>query len=218
MTARPDLLAGENLRPAPRQQRSLDKRARLHAAGLAVFGKRGYHQASMEDIARRAGLAVGGVYRHYESKRQLLLALMDEFLATLDALNLELPPTPDVRAGLRALLASAFATDLQYLGAYRAWEEAVLTDNDLARKNAEIRAWTIGRVERLLARLQGMPGARRSVNRTVLASVLDTFFWSLLSQAVRMRRTDLEAWLDAATHLIYHAMFTDAHAKRGLRR
>jgi hypothetical protein len=43
---------------------------------------------------------------------------------------------------------------------------------------------------------------------------MDSFFWSLLAQAVRLPTVELNQWIDAATHLIYHAMFTDPLRKR----
>jgi hypothetical protein len=46
-----------------------------------------------------------------------------------------------------------------------------------------------------------------------LAQVMDSFFWSLLGQAVRMPPLELEQWIDSATHLIYHALFVDAASK-----
>jgi hypothetical protein len=44
---------------------------------------------------------------------------------------------------------------------------------------------------------------------------MDSFFWSLLAQAVRMPQVELQQWIDSATHLIYHAMFRDARGKGG---
>lgn len=209
MTRRPDLLSGENIPPPPRQKRSLAKRAKLKDAALALFGERGYEGASIEEIARRADLAVGGFYQHYQSKRQLLLALMDELLEGLSQLNLRPQAGGDVRAGLRQLLSGAFSRDLRYLGAYRAWQEAALADAGLARKQKKIHAWTTARVRAVLEILEQLPGARRGVDIDGLAEVLDSFFWSLLAQAVRLRKAELDRSIDAATHLMYHAMFTD---------
>src|SRR5215471_5368697 len=96
LTRRPNLLAGEDLPPAPVQERSLEKRARLKAAALALFGERGYEGAAIEEIASRAGLAVGGFYQHFRSKRQLLLALMDELLEKLSRLDLRPGAAHDV--------------------------------------------------------------------------------------------------------------------------
>ena len=220
MMARPRLLAGEDLPAAPQQRRSAAKRERLKAAGLALFGERGYEHTSIEDVARRARLAVGTVYQHFRSKRQLLLTLMDGLLELMSELKLEPstggavhPGGGDVRQVLRGLLERAFDRDLSYLGACRAWEEAVLSDPELAQHHAAIRAWTTRRVVVLFTALQQRPGARRDVDVAGLARVMDTFFWSVLAQAQRLSPSELKQSVDAATHLIYHGIFADPVGK-----
>jgi AcrR family transcriptional regulator len=215
VSVRPNLLAGEDLPPAPRQKRSLQKRARLKAAGLAWFGEKGYESTSIDDIARRAKLAVGTFYQHFRSKRQLLLALMNELLEKLSQLDFRPTGATDVRAVVHQLLSRAFSHDLHYLGAYRAWQEAVLSDSELGRKQAQIHAWTTTRVTTAFQLLQNLPGARPGVDVPGLARVMDSFFWSLLAQAVRMPAVELNQWIDSATHLIYHAMFFDPPKSRG---
>jgi AcrR family transcriptional regulator len=209
VSTRPNLLAGEDLPPEPHQKRSLNKRARLKAAGLVVFGEKGYEKASIDMIARRAKLAVGGFYQHFRSKRQLLLALMDELLEKLGQLDFRPGAMTDVRAGIRQLLSRAFSHDLRYLGAYRAWQEAALSDPDLARKQEQIHRWTTTRVMTVFQLLQQLPGARKGVDVPGLARVMDSFFWSLLAQAGRFSKAELDQRIDSATHLIYHALFTD---------
>jgi len=211
---RPNLLAGEDLPAEPLQKRSLEKRARLKAAALALFGENGYERTSIDDVVRRAHLAVGGFYQHFRSKRQLLLALMDELLEKLSHLDLRPQAATDVRAALRQLLARAFSHDLRYLGAYRAWQEAVLSDPSLARKQEQIHTWTTARSAALFQLLQQHPRARPGVNIPALARVMDAFFWSLLAQAAQMPTPELNQWLDSSTHLIYHALFADPPAKK----
>jgi AcrR family transcriptional regulator len=215
VSTRPNLLTGEDLPPEPRQKRSLDKRARLKAAGLVLFGDKGYEGTSIDEIARRAKLAVGGFYQHFRSKRQLLLVLMDELLEGLSKLELGPGAMANVRTGLHALLSHAFSRDLRYLGAYRAWQEAVLSDPGLAHKHKEIHDWTTTRVTTVFRLLQQLPGARPGVDVIGLGRAMDVFFWSLLAQAVRLPEVELNRWIDSATHLIYHAMFSDAAQKSG---
>jgi AcrR family transcriptional regulator len=50
-----------------------------------VFTRRGYHAASMAEIAREAGYAVGSLYKFFDSKDALFLRLLDERIARLDA-------------------------------------------------------------------------------------------------------------------------------------
>lgn len=209
LTSRPNLLAREDLPAEPLQKRSREKRARLKSAALSLFGEKGYEATSIEDITTRAKLAVGGFYQHFRSKRQLLLVLMDELIEGLSRLDLHSAAFASPRAGLRDLLSRAFARDLHYLGAYRAWQEAIHSDPALAKKNIAIHTWTTTRVLTVFQLLYKLPHTRQGVNLPALARAMDTFFWTLLSQAVNMPKTDLDEWINSATHLIYHALFTD---------
>jgi AcrR family transcriptional regulator len=209
VTKRPDLLLGEDLLPPPRQKRSVEKHARIKTAGLAVFGEKGYERATVEEIADRANVAVGGFYLQFRSKRQLLIALMDDLLDALGHLEFRPQPSADMRGAIRTLLARAFEHDLRSLGAYRAWQEAILSDPALARKQQRIHAWTTARVTAVFELLRKVHGARTTVDIPALARVMDGFFWSLLARAAKMRKAELNQWIDAATHLIYHALFTD---------
>jgi AcrR family transcriptional regulator len=64
------------------QSRALTRR-RLMEAGQEVFAERGFHGASIEDIADRAGFSSGAFYSNFESKEELFLALFDERTAEL---------------------------------------------------------------------------------------------------------------------------------------
>lgn len=210
MIARPRLLDGEDLRSGARQTRSRDKRARLNAAALELFAERGYNATSIEAIAQRAGIAIGTVYQHVRSKRQLLLALMDELLAHLSYLDIQPKASTGRQQALRDLLAPALSPDRQRAAVYRAWQEAVLTDRDLACKNAEIHAWTTSRLRATLDFLQRLPRARRGVDLDVVANVLDRFFWIVVRQIGQAPAAERDRWIDAATQVVYHAMVSDA--------
>lgn len=49
--------------------------SRIAAAAIAEFAEKGYAGASVRDIARRAGLTEGAMYRHYDSKEALARGL-----------------------------------------------------------------------------------------------------------------------------------------------
>lgn len=53
------------------------RRAILDAAEEA-FAASGFHGAHMQEIARRAGLAVGTIYNHFGQKEDVLLALLEQ--------------------------------------------------------------------------------------------------------------------------------------------
>jgi AcrR family transcriptional regulator len=62
-------------------------RARLLAAAKAVFAERGL-DATMDEVARRAGVGVGTAYRRFRNRDDLIGALfeerLDEFMSLLD--------------------------------------------------------------------------------------------------------------------------------------
>jgi len=58
------------------------RRKQILDAALAVFSRKGYGEATMPDIAREAGVAVGTIYNYYQSKRDLLVSLVDTYVVT----------------------------------------------------------------------------------------------------------------------------------------
>ena len=58
--------------PGPRKRDPRGTRDRLVRAALDLFTSLGYHASTTPEIARRAGVAEGTIYRHFESKQHLL--------------------------------------------------------------------------------------------------------------------------------------------------
>jgi AcrR family transcriptional regulator len=52
-------------------------RQRIVEAALDVFAKKGYHEATMDEIASVSQVSKGGLYFHFPSKQDLFLALAD---------------------------------------------------------------------------------------------------------------------------------------------
>lgn len=69
-------------------------------ASADVIARRGFHQASMREIARSAGLSLAGLYHYVGGKEELLLLVLDRSLdrliATLDQALAE-ARTPELR-------------------------------------------------------------------------------------------------------------------------
>lgn len=62
----------------PRRERQrLDRRRYVLEAAETVFARRGYHETSMEEIARAAEYATGTVYLYFKSKEELYAALFE---------------------------------------------------------------------------------------------------------------------------------------------
>ena len=61
---------------APRRDDADDKKARILECALEVFTSRGFHNATIDEVAAAAGVAKGTVYRHFKSKEDLLDQLL----------------------------------------------------------------------------------------------------------------------------------------------
>jgi TetR/AcrR family transcriptional regulator, cholesterol catabolism regulator len=70
-----------------------------------VFCARGYHQASMRDIARSTRVSLAGLYYYFSSKEHLLYLIQRHaFQTLLAAARAALPSLPDPEARLRAFI------------------------------------------------------------------------------------------------------------------
>lgn len=74
-------------------------------AAARVFAQRGYHQASIRDIARATDISLAGLYYYFQSKEELLFLIQDHALSSLiAALELRLSSVSDPREKLRILI------------------------------------------------------------------------------------------------------------------
>jgi AcrR family transcriptional regulator len=83
-------------------------REKVLAAGLELFGERGYHATSIADVGRRAGISKSVLYHYFGSKAGLYEVLAEsEARALLAAVAEAVPSDPDaprLRQGVRAYL------------------------------------------------------------------------------------------------------------------
>lgn len=69
------MASGTNtVEPKPRRRRKEARPAELVAAGLQEFARHGYAATRLDDVARRAGVAKGTIYRYFADKEALFLA------------------------------------------------------------------------------------------------------------------------------------------------
>jgi len=79
-------------------------------AARKVFAKKGFHEATVDDIAETAGVAKGTVYLYYASKRDLYFAALKFGIAEMYSLLLdELKQVSTPQEKLRILIATKLA-------------------------------------------------------------------------------------------------------------
>jgi AcrR family transcriptional regulator len=115
------------------------RREKILAGATRCFMRDGFHATSMQDIIEEVGVSAGGLYRHFASKNEIVLAIaQDNTRAVMSLLN-EVAASQDVTSigaaianVLRLILRKPADDDIARL-AVVVWGE-VLRDETLARE------------------------------------------------------------------------------------
>jgi AcrR family transcriptional regulator len=107
-----------------RAERKERTRSELVDAAWAVFLRRGFHGASLDEIAEEAGYTKGAVYSNFAGKDELFLAVLEEhFRRRADAYSEFIFDQDEIEASYRAVA--------------RFWREANQREPEMARLIAE---------------------------------------------------------------------------------
>ena len=150
-------------------------RALLLAAALRVFLARGYHAATLEQIADEAGFSKGVVYSRFDSKADMFLALLTERIAGRAAQNAAAAGQLAGSGDLGALLALAGQAERAAPG----WRLLVTEfrvhaarDPQLSARYAAAHARTVDGVAGVLASVAERAGHALAVPPRQLAELL----------------------------------------------
>ncbi|MEY2773250.1 MAG: HTH-type transcriptional repressor KstR2 [Actinomycetota bacterium] len=83
-----------------------ERRTQIMISGLEVFAEKGFHLASMDDIAERAGVSKPILYQHFSSKQDFYLGVLDE---RVDYLVQHITESIDAAVGNKNRLEAAIA-------------------------------------------------------------------------------------------------------------
>lgn len=137
----------------PRTARGRETMRRLLDAAAKEFGERGFHEASISGITRRAGTALGSFYTYFDSKEAIFSALvkdMSEGVAKAAAAGMAADASGVERE--REALAAFLGFARQNKEIYRIIDEAEFADP------ASYRAHYEGAANRIAARLDAAVG------------------------------------------------------------
>ncbi|WP_197421806.1 TetR/AcrR family transcriptional regulator, partial [Sphingomonas sp. CCH9-H8] len=83
--------------------------ADILAAARILLAEKGYDACTTADIAERAGVVEGTIYRYFESKRELFTKLAEQWFGELLTARAAPPPGADIRTRLRSAIADALS-------------------------------------------------------------------------------------------------------------
>ncbi|MFB9350949.1 TetR/AcrR family transcriptional regulator [Streptomyces heliomycini] len=142
--------------PAPATRPRNRKQLIVEAAGR-VFSERGYHTASMEEVAAGVGISAAALYRHFPNKYALFAecadVMVDGLVAALDEVPSGASPT-DVLTALTRITVAHRASG----GVYR-WEARYLNREDRRRLRVKFHR-LVERVDEAVQREHPLPDER----------------------------------------------------------
>ena len=133
---------------APRRDRARNQEALL-AAARSAFAEHGLG-ASLQQIARDAGVAIGTLYRHFPTRDDLLVAVFADKLAVVAGTGEQALADPDPWAGFVRFVETLCALAAEDLG----FNELTSMDRPASGGAAAVRAHVHQLWQRLLTRAQ----------------------------------------------------------------
>ncbi len=89
----------------PHNTRYDDKLLRILESACRVFAEKGYHNASVRDVAAATGVSPAGLYYYFQSKEELLQIILENSLASLvDRIQRELSRVNDPAERLKTIV------------------------------------------------------------------------------------------------------------------
>jgi len=150
-----------------------DKRSRIHKAALDVFASNGFHETTVEEIARRAGVAKGTIYLYFASKADILIDVfrryLDEVLDFVDGLLDSAMSAPEILAAFVEKQKALLQEEPNLVRVLSRRSLQALSDGD--EKMAEFNQYLLERITKVLRRAKEI-GELRAFDIEMAACVL----------------------------------------------
>ena len=171
------------------------RKEQIVRAAAACFSKNGFHHTTMHDICAEAELSPGAVYRYFDSKEDIIAAMMEErrreSVALIEAIKQERHETLDVLD----TIAEVFFSKLENI-------QSCALDIELwAEAQRNLRIKTMMRedeadVEQAFVKIIEEAQSRGEINprldSSAVAQVMDSFFHGLILQ--KSIDPDIDVW------------------------
>ncbi len=114
------------------------RRKQILDAATQVFAEKGFHRATVKEIARVAGIADGTIYTYFTSKDEVLLAVLDRLNETTERKQqFVLGDEQDLKAFFRAYLRQRMALLWPNAEVFRAVLPELLVNSELRKQYYE---------------------------------------------------------------------------------
>ena len=187
-------------RPPGRTAEGEATRVKLYATAVRLIGERGYEATTLRDVAKRANVSPGLLYRYFPSKRSVVLALYDELSEAFARDAAEMVP-----GKWRDRFSFAVETSLRSLGPHRVTLRALVPvmvgdveEGVFAKSTALSRTRVQAVFERAVTEASDAPPDKlaKPLGRLLYLMHLGVILWWLLDKSPGQRATQglLSLW------------------------
>ncbi len=204
--------------PSRREREREAKRREILQAAKDVFSRGGYHEATLDEIARHAELAKGTIYNYFSSKEDLFEGLLASLMDGMEALALQALETPGgIREKFTAYARALLRHTAENEALLRLVAQELLRQED-DRMGKHLR-WMQERHQRIWGILAstlapgGGPAPQAPFNPEEMASLFDAWvkFWGIHRPMLAQQPSDPAAAGAQAEALV--ALFLDGSAR-----
>lgn len=164
------------------------RRALMQAAQI-VFEREGFMRAEIGQITEQAGKGKGTFYLYFDSKQQLLAAMVDAFAEEVRGPDMLASPT-HAPEQIRAVLGAIWSTYKRHAATFRAMADAAVSHPEFDQKYQDIRSHA-RRDFAAMMRARQAAGACRHVDADLAASVLERMVNACLYEWLALGQDDL---------------------------
>ena len=180
----------------------------------AVFARRGYHRASIREVAQAAGMSVAGLYYYCTSKEELLFAVSyHSFEILLRTLQQALRNITDPQEQLRRFILNHFEYFLTHMDAMKvvSHESGVLT-GDLGARVAHIKRQYYLRGQEIIQAILGESDGDSPRLRILTLALFGMINW-IYTWYRPDRDGDAKGLTDCMLELFLHGVIPQAAAR-----
>jgi TetR/AcrR family transcriptional regulator, transcriptional repressor of bet genes len=149
----------------PRPSNTEERRQQIVEGLLRVMSERGYERASVQEVARAAGLSPGLVHYHFKDKQEILLTLVEQLAArartrVAERVQRARGARGQVEAFLEAYLSTGEGADPAAVAAWVTISAEAVRQPEVRAAYAQVVRADLERLEELVAAVVGRRRAR----------------------------------------------------------
>lgn len=200
---------------SPKTDVSAERKQQIYQAAMACFNRKGYFQTTMDDIVAESGLSKGTLYWYFDSKKELFLSLLQDFLNPLGqkweaiVADTSMTATEKLQASL-SIFRAQFEEIAGFIGFFmEAWAQTH-HDEDVQKLTREFYKPYLAAMDHIIG--EGIDQGEFQVEniRATSATILSMYDGLTLAVGVGIIDTDPKELMDAAGALVLRGLGAEA--------